>query len=164
MSFRLKTNTTMEYLSKECYDALVAELNELITVELPKAKDELSEARAKGDLSENFEYHAAKRALRRLMGQIKFKTNVLQNAQVLDASKLKSDTVGLLRTIEILNIDRNSKVEYTIVNPHEANIREGKISIKSPIAEAILGKKVGDEVEVKVPAGVQHLRIENIKI
>lgn len=152
----------MEYLSKECYDSLVAELNELITVELPKAKDELSEARAKGDLSENFEYHAAKRALRRLMGQIKFKTNVLQNAQVLDTSKLKSDTVGLLRKVEITNLVRNTKAVYTIVNPHEADIREGKISIKSPIAEALLGKKAGDVVEVKVPAGIQKLRIESI--
>lgn len=154
----------MEYLSKECYDSLVAELNEMVTIELPKAKDELSEARAKGDLSENFEYHAAKRALRRLMGKIKFKTTVLQNAQVLDASKLASDTVGLFRKVEITNVDRNTTVTYTIVNPHEANIREGKISIKSPIAEALLGKKTGDIVEVQVPAGLQKLRIDSISI
>lgn len=154
----------MEYLSKECYDSLVAELNEMVTIELPKAKDELSEARAKGDLSENFEYHAAKRALRRLMGKIKFKTTVLQNAQVLDASKLASDTVGLFRKVEITNVDRKTTVTYTIVNPHEANIREGKISIKSPIAEALLGKKTGDIVEVQVPAGLQKLRIDSISI
>lgn len=152
----------MEYLSKECYDALVAELNQMVTVELPKAKDELTEARAKGDLSENFEYHAAKRALRRLMGQIRFKTTVLQNAQVLDASKLKTDTVGLFRKVEITNLSRNSKVTYTIVNPHEANIREGKISIKSPIAQALMGKQAGDVVDVQVPAGIQTLRIDSI--
>lgn len=154
----------MEYLSKECYDNLVAELNELITVELPKAKDELSEARAKGDLSENFEYHAAKRALRKLMGTIRFKTTVLQNAQVLDATKLDSETVGLFRKVQITNIARNTTVAYTIVNPHEANIKEGKISIKSPIAEALMGKKTGDIVEVHVPAGVQQLRIDGITI
>ncbi len=154
----------MEYLSKECYDNLVAELNELITVELPKAKDELSEARAKGDLSENFEYHAAKRALRKLMGTIRFKTTVLQNAQVLDATKLDSETVGLFRKVQITNIARNTTVAYTIVNPHEANIKEGKISIKSPIAEAIMGKKTGDIVEVHVPAGIQQLRIDGISI
>lgn len=154
----------MEYLSKECYDSLVAELNEMVTIELPKAKDELSEARAKGDLSENFEYHAAKRALRRLMGKIKFKTTVLQNAQALDASNLASDTVGLFRKVEITNVDRKTTVTYTIVNPHEANIREGKISIKSPIAEALLGKKTGDIVEVQVPAGLQKLRIDSISI
>lgn len=154
----------MEYISKECYDELVAELHNLVHVELPKAKDELSEARAKGDLSENFEYHAAKRALRRLMGQIKFKTLVLQNAQVLDPTKLALETVGLLRKVEITNLDKNSKVAYTIVNPHEANLREGKISIKSPIASALMGKKVGDVVEVQVPAGMLRLRIDSISI
>lgn len=154
----------MEYMSKECYDQLVAELQELVKVELPKAKDELTEARAKGDLSENFEYHAAKRTLRRVMSQIRFKTNVLQNAQVLDASILNCETVGLLRKVEITNVSNNSKRTYTIVNPHEANLKEGKISIKSPIAEALLGKKTGDVVEVKVPAGIQKLRIDSISI
>lgn len=154
----------MEYMSKECYDQLVAELQDLIKVELPKAKDELSEARAKGDLSENFEYHAAKRALRRVMSQIKFKSNVLQNAQVLDATILNCETVGLLRKVEFTNLDRNTQMSYTIVNPHEANLREGKISIKSPIAEALLGKKVGDIVEARVPAGIMKLRIDNITV
>lgn len=154
----------MEYMSKECYDQLVAEIEELTKVELPKAKDELSEARAKGDLSENFEYHAAKRALRRVMSKLRFKTNVLQNAQVLDASILKVDTVGLLRKVEFTNLANDSKRTYTIVNPHEADIREGKISIKSPVAEALMGKKVGDVVEVRVPAGIQKLRIDNISV
>lgn len=151
-------------MSKDCYDQLVAELQELIKVELPKAKDELSEARAKGDLSENFEYHAAKRALRRVMSQIKFKSNVLQNAQVLDATILNVETVGLLRKVEFTNLNNNAKMAYTIVNPHEANLRENKISIKSPIAEALLGKKVGDVVEAKVPAGIIKLRIDNITV
>lgn len=154
----------MEYMSKECYDQLVAEIEELTKVELPKAKDELSEARAKGDLSENFEYHAAKRALRRVMSKLRFKTNVLQNAQVLDASILKVDTVGLLRKVEFTNLANDSKRTYTIVNPHEADIRKGKISIKSPVAEALMGKKVGDVVEVRVPAGIQKLRIDNISV
>ena len=151
-------------MSKECYDQLVAELEELVKIELPKAKDELSEARAKGDLSENFEYHAAKRALRRLMGKIKFKTTVLQNAQVLDATILKCDTVGLLRKVEFTNLATNAVKAYTIVNPHEADLKEGKISIKSPIAEALLGKKVGDVVEAHVPAGTIRLRIDGISI
>ena len=154
----------MEFLSKECYDQLVEEVNHIATVELPKAKDELSEARAKGDLSENFEYHAAKRALRRVMSKLRFKTTVLQNAQVLDASKLDSEVAGLFRKIQITNIDRNMTVTYTIVNPHEADIHAGKISIQSPVAEALLGKKAGDVVEVKVPAGIMHLRIDKISI
>lgn len=151
-------------MSKECYDELVADLENLVKVELPKAKDELSEARAKGDLSENFEYHAAKRALRRVMSQIRFKTVVLQNAQVLDATVLKCDTVGLLRKVEFTNLTNNRQMAYTIVNPHEANLREGKISIKSPIAEALLGKQVGDVVEARVPTGIIKLKIDNITV
>ena len=154
----------MEYMSQECYDQLVAELDHLVKVELPKAQDELSEARAKGDLSENFEYHAARRELRRLMGTIRFKTNVLQFARVLDTSKLDMETVGLLRKVELTNMGNNARMTYTIVNPHEANLREGKISIKSPIAEALLGKRVGDVVEAHVPAGIVKLRVESIGV
>lgn len=154
----------MEYMSKECYDQLVAELDHLIKVELPKAQDELAEARAKGDLSENFEYHAAKRELRRVMGKIRFKSNVKQFAQVLDTSVLNCDTVGLLRKVEFTNLANNAKMTYTIVNPHEADLKKGKISIQSPIAEALLGKKVGDTAEAHTPAGTLRLRIEGISI
>lgn len=154
----------MEYMSQECYDELVAELKELINVELPKAKSELVEAREKGDLSENFEYHAAKRIHGRLLGKIRFKQKVLMNARVLDASMLPSETVGLLRKVELTNLNNNTKMCYTIVNPHEANIRDGKISIKTPIAEALIGKKSGDIVEVRVPAGIIKLRIDNISV
>lgn len=154
----------MEYMSKERYEQLAAEIEELVKVELPRAKDELSEARAKGDLSENFEYHAAKRALRRVMSQIRFKTNVLQHSQVLDTSILKCDVVGLLRKVVFTNLRTDKQMAYTIVNPHEADMKENKISIKSPIAEALMGKKVGDIVEVHVPAGIQRLRIDDITI
>lgn len=154
----------MEYLSKECYEALVAELNELVNVELPRAKDELTEAREKGDLSENFEYHAAKRALGKLLGKIRFKQRVLQFSRVMETSALNSNVVGLLRHVEITNITKEQKMAYTIVNPHEANLKEGKISIKSPIAQAILGKQVGDIVEVRVPAGIFQLRIDSISL
>lgn len=154
----------MEYLSKECYDALVAELNELINVELPKVKNEISEARDKGDLSENFEYHAAKRAQGKLLGRIRFKQRVLRYARVMDTSALGSDAVGLFRKVEITNMANGVKMTYTIVNPHEANLKEAKISIKSPIAEALVGKKVGDVVEVHVPAGILNLRIDSISV
>ena len=154
----------MEYMSKECYDNLVAELNHMMKVELPKAQDELSEARAKGDLSENFEYHAARRELRRLMGRIKYKSNVLQHARVLDTTNLQCETVALLRKVEFTNLANNAKMTYTIVNPHEANLREGKISIKSPIAEALMGKRVGDVVEAHVPTGIVKFRIESISV
>lgn len=154
----------MEYMSQECYDQLVAEIQELVNVELPKAKDELVEARAKGDLSENFEYHAAKRAHGRLLGNIRFKQRVLEYARVLDTSVLDGDVVGLLRKVELTNLNTNATMTYTIVSPHEANLREGKLSIKSPIAEALVGKRKGDVVEAHVPVGIIKLRIDNITI
>lgn len=154
----------MEYMSQECYDQLVAEIQELVNVELPKAKDELVEARAKGDLSENFEYHAAKRAHGRLLSKIRFKQRVLEYARVLDTSVLDGDVVGLLRKVELTNLNSNATMTYTIVSPHEANLREGKLSIKSPIAEALVGKRKGDVVEAHVPVGIIKLRIDNITI
>ena len=154
----------MEYMSQEGYDELVAELEHLEKVELPAVRDAIAEARDKGDLSENFEYHAAKREQGRLLGRISFKRKVLENARVIDKSRLKSDTVGLLSQVEITNLANNFKMTYTIVSPHESNIHEGKISIKSPIAQALLNKKTGDTVEVRVPAGKLNLRIESVKL
>ncbi len=154
----------MEYMSQEGYDKLVAELHQLETVELPRVKDAIAEARDKGDLSENFEYHAAKREQGRLLGRIRFKQRVLEHARVIDMSRLGDDTVMLLTKVEITNLANNSRMTYTVVSPHEADLRERKISIKSPIAQALLGKKVGDVVEVQVPAGVQRLRIESISL
>jgi transcription elongation factor GreA len=155
-------NSTMEYMSKEGYDKLVEELRYLEQVELPRVKDAISEARDKGDLSENFEYHAAKREQGRLLSRIRFKQRVLEFARVLDTSRLSSDSVGLLSRVEMINLATNATMTYTIASPHEANLREGKISIKSPIGQALLNKHVGDVVEVTVPAGVMKLRIEKI--
>ena len=152
----------MEYMSKEGYEKLVAELRELETVELPRVKDAIAEARDKGDLSENFEYHAAKREQARLLGRIRFKQRVLEFARVIDTSRLKSDGVGLLSRVAMTNLNSNAKMTYTIASPHEANLREGKISIKSPIGQALLNKHVGDVVDVDVPAGVMKLRIDEI--
>jgi len=150
-------------MSQEGFDKLVAELRQMENVELPQVREAIAEARDKGDLSENFEYHAAKREQARLLGRIRFKQRVLANARVIDTSRLGSDTVQLLCKVEITNLANNNKMTYTIASPHEANLREGKISIKSPIAEALLNKKVGDIVEVRVPAGTLRLRIENIQ-
>lgn len=151
-------------MSQEGYDKLVAELNELVNVELPKVKEAIAEARDKGDLSENFEYHAAKREQSRLLGRIRFKQRVLEFARVIDTKRLGSDAVGLLTKVEMTNLGNNARMTYTIASPHEANLREGKISIKSPIAQALLNKRVGDVVEVRVPAGIQRLRIESITL
>ena len=151
-------------MSQEGYDKLVAELKQLMEVEYPKVKQALVEAREKGDLSENFEYHAARREQAKLLSKISFKQKVLKFARVIDSSKLNDDTIGLLNKVDITNIDNNMQMSYTIVSPHEANILEKKISIQSPIAQALLGKKVGDIVEVVVPAGKQRLRVDNIQI
>ena len=151
-------------MSQEGYDKLVAELHHMETVELPQVRDAIAEARDKGDLSENFEYHAAKREQGRLLSRIRFKQKVLANARAIDMSRLKGDSVQLLSKVEMTNVNNNAKMTYTIASPHEANLREGKISIKSPIAQALLGKKVGDIVEAHVPAGVVKLRIESIEI
>ena len=152
----------MEYMSQEGYDKIVAELNQMINVELPQVKDAIAEARDKGDLSENFEYHAAKREQARLLGRIRFKQRVLENARVIDTSKLSTDKIGLLSKVVMTNMANNSQMSYTIASPNEANLREGKISIKSPIAQALLNKNVGDIVEVRVPAGLLKLRIDSI--
>jgi len=154
----------MEYMSQEGYDKLVAELRQMETVELPQVREAIAEARDKGDLSENFEYHAAKREQARLLGRIRFKQRVLENARVLDMSRLNTDSVQLLSKVEMTNLANNSRMTYTIASPHEANLREGKISVKSPIAQALLNKKAGDVVEVRVPAGLLRLRIEHIAL
>lgn len=154
----------MEYMSKEGYDKLVAELMELENVELPRVRDAIAEARDKGDLSENFEYHAAKREQGRLLSRIRFKQKVLENARVLDTSLLAKGKVVLLSTVELENLQNQARVKYTIVNPHEANIMEGKISVKSPIGQALLNHEVGETIEVKVPAGMLKLKILSISL
>ena len=142
----------------------MAELHELECVLLPQVREAIAEARDKGDLSENFEYHAAKREQGRLLGRIRFKQKVLANARVIDMSRLSGDKVQLLSKVEMTNLANNSRMTYTLVSPHEANIREGKISIKSPIGQALLNKTAGEEVEVRVPAGIMRLRIESIQL
>lgn len=154
----------MEYMSQEGYDKLVAELHQLESVELPQVREAIAEARDKGDLSENFEYHAAKREQARILGRIRFKQRVLENARVLDMSRVHTDSVQLLCKVEMTNLANNMRMTYTIASPHEANLHEGKISVKSPIAKALMGRKVGDVVSVQVPAGLMKLRIENIQL
>lgn len=149
-------------MSQEGYDKIVAELHQLETVELPRVKEAIAEARDKGDLSENFEYHAAKREQGKLLGRIRFMQRVLEFARVIDKSQLRSDGIGLLNKVEMTNLATGQKMTYTIVSPHEANMSEGKLSIKSPIARALLGKKEGDVVEVRVPIGVLKLRVESV--
>ena len=154
----------MEYMSQEGYDKLVAELRHMEQVELPQVRDAIAEARDKGDLSENFEYHAAKREQGRLLGRISYKQKVLENARVIDKTRLKADVVGILSKVKITNLNNKRSMSYTIVSASEANLTEGKISVKSPIAQALLNKKPEDIVEVRVPAGMLRLRIDSIEL
>ena len=154
----------VEYMSQEGYDKLASELRQLSDVDLARVKDAIAEARAMGDLSENFEYHAAKREQGRILGRIRFLQRVLENARVLDESLLQNDTVRLLNKVGLTNLNNDSKTTYIIVNPHEADIRENKISVNSPVAKALLNRVVGDVVEVSVPAGVIRLRIDSIEL
>ncbi|MGM9699211.1 MAG: transcription elongation factor GreA [Prevotella sp.] len=154
----------MEYMSEEGYNKILAELKQLEAVDLPRVRDAISEARAQGDLSENFEYHAAKREQGRILSRIRYKQRILEHARVIDRSLLGRETVGLLSKVEMTNLATKAKMTYTLVSPHEADIREGKISVKSPIAQALMGKKAGDTVCVRVPAGMLQLRIDGVTI
>jgi len=152
----------MEYLSKECRDSIAAELNDLIHVQYPKLRDDLAEARAQGDLSENYGYHAAKRAQSKMIGRIRFLQKVLDYSRVIDTEALPKDVVTLLSKVEFTNLSTGARMTYTIVSPHEMNLQEGKLSLKSPIGRALMGKKAGETVQVSAPAGTFTLRIESV--
>ncbi len=154
----------MEYLSKERYDEIVAEVDHLINEEYPRIKEALAEARAQGDLSENFEYRAARRAQGKAISRISFLQRVLQFSRVIDTKALPKDQISLLSKVEFTNLSTNVKMTYTIVSPHEMNLQEGKISCKSPIGMALMGKKVGEVVDVNAPSGVFQLRIESVLV
>ena len=151
-------------MSQEGYDKLVAELKQLETVERPKASAAIAEARDKGDLSENSEYDAAKEAQAHLEDKINKIKVAISEAKIVDVSRLSTDTVQILSKVEMTNMANNAKMTYTIVSESEANLREGKISITTPIAQGLLNHKVGDEVEIKIPRGTIHLRIDKITV
>ena len=154
----------MAYMSQEGYDKMVAELKRLESVERPKASAAIAEARDKGDLSENSEYDAAKEAQAHLETKINQLKLAIQEAKIVDVSRLSTDTVQILTRVEMTNLVTKAKMAYTIVSENEANLREGKISIKTPIAQGLLGKKEGDEAEIKIPSGTVRLRIEKISL
>ena len=154
----------MAYMSQEGYDNLVAQLKQLESVERPKASAALAEARDKGDLSENAEYDAAKEAQAHLEEKINRIKTAISEAKIIDPSRLSTDSVQILSKVEMTNLANKAKMTYTIVSESEANLREGKISITTPIAQGLLNHKVGDEVEIKIPRGTIHLRIDKITV
>ena len=151
-------------LTKEGYNKMRAELDQLRIVERPKAAEAIAEARDKGDLSENAEYDAAKEAQRNLEEKIMRMEMTLANARIIDESHLDLNKVQILNKVRIRNVNTGSEMEYTLVGDHEANLAEGKLSVETPIGHALLGHKKGDKVEVTVPVGVREFEILNISI
>ena len=152
------------YLTAEGYKKLKAELDHMRSVERPNISAAIAEARDKGDLSENAEYDAAREAQGMLEMRIAQMEDTLAHARVIDETKIDKSKVQILSKVTLLNHNNNREVVYTIVAEHEANLREGKLAIGTPIAKALLGKKKGAIVEVNVPAGIIKFEILDISI
>ncbi|MBR5704224.1 MAG: transcription elongation factor GreA [Bacteroidales bacterium] len=152
----------MEYLSKQRYNELVTELKYLIDEVYPKVSAELAEMSAQGDRSDNAGYREARRNQAKTISRIKFLQKVLENSRVIDPDALPKDRVSLLSHVEFTNLATNTRMKFEIVSPNEMDLEAGKISLKSPIGAALMGKKVGEIAEAQVPSGTLRLRIESI--
>ena len=152
------------YMTEEGYKKMMEEINYLESVKRPEISRQIAEARDKGDLSENAEYDAAKEAQGLLEMKISQLKDKVANARIIDDSKLNTHTVQILNRVKIRNTKNNMTMEYTIVTESEANLKEGKIASSTPIAQGLLGKKIGDIVEIKVPSGIMTVEIVNIAI
>jgi transcription elongation factor GreA len=150
------------YLSKDGYDNLKNNLHQLKSVDRPNIINQISEARDKGDLSENAEYDAAKEAQGLLEARISKLEGDLSLSRIIDESQLDISSVSLLTKVAIKNINNNSETSYIIVSESEANLADKKISASSPIGKGLLGKKVGEIVDIQVPNGIVHFEIINI--
>jgi transcription elongation factor GreA len=154
--------TEIKYYTQEGLAKLQEELQQLISLDRPSISKQIAEARDKGDLSENAEYAAAKEAQSMLELKINKLQEVISNARLLDESKLDSTKILIFSTIKLKNTQNNSVVTYTLVPENEANVKLGKISINSPISKGLLGKSIGDKVEITVPAGTVAFEIIEI--
>ncbi len=152
----------ISYYTKEGIQKLNQELEQLVKVERPSISKQIAEARDKGDLSENAEYHAAKEAQGMLELKIAKLQEVIHNARILDESKLDNSKVLLFSIVKIRNLKNDALMCYSIVPEQEADLKKKKISVTSPIAKGLLGKKVGETIEIKVPAGVIPFEIIEI--
>lgn len=150
------------YFTQEGLNRLKAELDQLINVERPSISQQIAEARDKGDLSENAEYDAAKNAQGMLELKISKLQDTIRNAKVIDETKMDNSKVLILSTVKVRNTKNNAIMTYTLVPENEADLKAGKLSVNSPIASGLLGKTVGQLVEIKVPAGVITLEIVDI--
>ena len=152
----------MEYLSKQRYDEIAAELKHLINEVYPQVTDDLAEASAQGDRSDNAGYREARRMQGKTISRIRFLQKILEHSRVIDPDALPKDRVCLLSRVEFTNLATNTRMTFEIVSPHEMDLEAGKISLKSPIGATLMGKKVGDIAEAQVPSGSLRLRIDSI--
>ncbi|MDO4191494.1 MAG: transcription elongation factor GreA [Bacteroidales bacterium] len=152
------------YMTEEGYKKLLDQIAHMESVERPAISAAIAEARDKGDLSENSEYDAAKEAQGMLEMKIAQLKDTLANARVIDESHLSTDTVQILNKVTVKNLGTGKESVYMLVSESEANRKEGKLATSTPIGKALLGKKVGDVVEVNVPAGIMKLEILNISL
>lgn len=152
------------YMTEEGYEKLLEEIRILEEVERPEVINAIAEARDKGDLSENAEYSAAKEKQALLEDRIAQLRMQLANIRIIDTSKMSTDTVQMLNTVTIRNMSNNQVKTYQIVSDTESDIKQGKMAISTPIAQGIIGKKVGDVVDIEVPIGTVTFKIEEISI
>ena len=160
--FKYVTMSDVSYYTKEGLKKLKDELNQLKDIERPKASNAIAEARDKGDLSENAEYDAAKEAQGMLEMKISKLEEVVANARIIDESQLDLSKVLVLSSVTIINLNNKMEMNYTLVAESEADLKSGKISVNSPLGKGLLGKKVGDVVEIKVPNGILKFEIISI--
>lgn len=154
----------VHYLTKEGYNKLLEEVNYLETERRPAISKQIAEARDKGDLSENAEYDAAKEAQGILEAKISRLKTLISNARLIDESQISTDSVQILNKVTIRNTKNNQKMAYTLVSESEADLKQGKIAISTPIGKGLLGKKVGDIVDIKVPNGILNFEIVDIAL
>ena len=154
----------MEYLSKERYDEIAAELKHLVNEVYPQVQDDLAEASAQGDRSDNAGYREARRNQAKTISRIRFLQKVLEHSRVIDTDNLPRDRVCLLSRVGFTNLTTGAHMEFEIVSPHEMDLAAGKISLNSPIGAALMGRKAGEIAEAQVPSGTLRLRIESITL
>ena len=152
------------YISAEGLKKLKADLDQMMNIERPAISKLIGEAIEKGDISENAEYDASKDAQGMLEAKIAALQSQIASARIIDSSKIDTDTIQIMNKVTIRNKKNDSNMSYTIVSEHEADLKNGKISVNTPIAQGLLGKKIGDTVEIKVPSGVLSFEIINIEL
>ncbi len=161
---KLNFMSITNYVTKDTFEKMKIELQHMKGVERPAASHAIAEAREKGDLKENAEYDAAKEAQGMLEAKIKHLEGIIANARILDESNIDTSKVSILTRVTLVNLNTKKNVTYKIVSEKEADLKQGKISVTSPIGHSLLGKTVGEEVNVQVPAGVLKFKIEKIEL